>query len=363
MADEIQGLPQGGQTAPEVPVSSETIPSPAPYSPAPAPTPEPAPLTVRDALANYGLDLRPHFDNDHAVLQHLVGQLREAQSLREQANYGREYQQYAEQFRTWQRQQQAEAQRAATQQQPNWWKAPEYDPKWAQQIMRDPTSGELRPVPGAPHDVVQKYVAFAQHQQEFQTKFAQDPIGAIKPGLEQMMHQVASNLIQQHFGQYQEQTTANGLVNQNAEWLYERLPNGAIATDRTGQRVFTPLGQRYAAHAQNSIQMGIRTTEQQHSYAMAMLERDYLMHQRQAGSQAQQQPQAPAQPQAPLAQGNPANAAYLQRAAQQQQAPAGNVNGSVQQPNGVSQRGLQDALMQAMASAGYAAGQTVPGLR
>jgi len=303
-------------------------------------------LSVRDALANYGLDLRQHFNDDHAALQHLVSLARRLPEQEQLARYGQEYLRHADKFQSWLRSQQ-EAERSKQQQQP-WFKAPEYDPSWLNKLVRDPVSGELRPAPGAPPDLVQKYIAWHEHRNSFLDNLAKDPIGAIKPGLEEMVKQITSEMIRQNMGQYQEQSRANSFVQQNASWLYETNAEGVPVRDQSGRPRLSELGQRFGAYVQRAQSMGLVDTASQQEYATAMLERDWF---RQQQSRQQQ-----ASSSAPV---DPAQAVKQQFIADRQangsgnlQAPPGNTNGQVK-PAGLNQRGLQEMMLQEMKAAGY----------
>lgn len=310
--------------------------------------------SVRDALASYGLDLRNQFQDDHQALQHLVMLARQAASQQPLVQYGQQYLQHASDFQRYLEERQRQQQQS--QQQQSWWKAPEYDPTWARRLMRDPQTGEIKPMPGEPLDLVQKYQAWAEHQRSFLDKFAQDPIGAIKPGLEQVVQQVAQQMVQQQLASYQERQQAESFLAQNADWMFARDGQGQpLVNPATNQPALSPLGQQFAAYVFEAERMGLRDTASQQRYAMNSLQRDYLAarYQQQAGGQA---PPAPPP-------GEAAKQQFLQAAQAGARtapaAPPGNTNGEYRQPNGVSQRGLQELLLQEMKAAGFQPGQPV----
>lgn len=332
-----------------------------PYSPPPAANAgegqgqgQAASLSVRDALANYGLDLRGQFQDDHAALQYMALQMRQAQQAQQLAQYGQLYVQHADQFQRFLTQQQEEQRRQ--QQQPGWWNAPQYDPTWSQKIMRDPTTGELRAVPGAPPDTVQKYLQWVEHQKTFLDRFSQDPIGAIRPGIEEVVQQVAQRMLQQQMYVQQDQQVANEFLRQNADWLYAKDQSGQVlANPQTGQPMLSEYGRRFAYYVNEAEQMGLSDSSRQQQYAMRSLQRDYLMQIYQQQGQQQQQVQAPSPQQQ-------ANQQFLQQAAARNGVggpvpPAGNVQGSV--PVQPSQRGLEEMLARNLAAAGFGPGQTL----
>jgi len=304
--------------------------------------------SVRDALANYGLDLRDRFQDDHGLLQHLVGQIQQAQAAQQLAGYGREFLQHRDGFLQWMRERQ-EAQAKQQQQQSQWFKAPEYDPRWQSMITRDPATGKLVPADGAPPDIVQKYTAWASHQREFLDKFSQNPIDAIKPGLQQMVQELFQQQFQQQFGQIQQQQAARQVLEQNASWLYEK-------DQRTGQPKLSVWGERYHQYVQQAERRGLQSVQDVHDVAFAMVERDFLR----ARSQGLGQQQQPAGD--PGAQAKQTFLEQAQQASQQtQQAatpPPGNANGVPANRKGGA-RGLADAMLSKLQANGYTPEQTI----
>lgn len=298
---------QGGQTPPSPATSSGGSPA-APISPAagstgpgPASTPPgggaaPAPATpeyasVRETLTNYGLaELASQFQDDHGLLNYLAQAHRERAQLQQYAQYGQTYLQHAQQFEAWRRQQAEEQQRAQAQQN-QWWKPPEYDPRWASQLTRDPATGEIKVIPGGDPTVLQKYLAWNEHQRSFQERFAQDPIKAIQPGLEQLIDQRAQALIQQQLTGYAQQSQAQALVQNHAAWIYQRDQQGNVLRGQGGQPLMNEWGQRYAMYVQQAEQMGLRGVQAQDRYAVGMVQRDYLAssYQQQVNTQQVQQ--------------------------------------------------------------------------
>lgn len=239
--------------------------------------------------------------DDRAALARLAQAYQQAQQLAPLAPRVQEYLTHAEAFSQWRRQQE-EAERARQEQAKQWWKPPEYDPTWESKIVRDPVTNELRPAPGAPPDVVQRYLRFKEHERSFMTKFATDPIGAIKPGIEQLVAEQAQKIVQQEVARVQQQMQAQQLVEQNASWLFAFDTEGRRLTDGNGQPRLSAWGQRYAAYAQAAVQMGITDLARQHEYAAGMVRAEaaqQLLTQQQAGQQGQQQAAALQQPATP----------------------------------------------------------------
>jgi hypothetical protein len=304
--------------------------------------------SVRDALATYGYDIRNQYQDDHQALQHLVSLARQAQEQSQLLPYAQQYLQHAPQFQQW-LQAQRQQKLAQEQQQQNWWKAPEYDPSWQNKIVRDPQTGELKTLPGSSPDLIQKYLAWADHQRSFLDKFSQDPISAIRPGIEQLVQEQAAKIVQQQLHHYQEQTLARQVLNQHAEWMYERGQDGNVR--------LSPMGRRYGEYVNQIERAGIMDTQTQNEMAFGLVQRDFLLAKMQAAGQGVQQQTAQAP--APV---DPKQAFLAQAAAgasNQPSAPPGNVNGSYKAPNGPSRIGLAEELTKALAAAGIGPGSVI----
>ena len=346
---------QTGQTAPVA-----SVPNPAPAS---TPTPSgidtsstgaaPAQASLRDSLRQYGLD-PSGFSDDQSAIAALASAYRQNSDLQRMAQYGQEYVRHADSFQAWMRERQ-EAQAKEQSKTQQWWKAPEYDPSWASKLTRDPNTGELRALPGADPSLVQKYLAWTEHQRGFLERFSQDPMKAIQPGIEQLIDQRAQQLIQQHLGGYREQTQAAQLIEQNSQWLHARDAQGQVVFNpQTGKPALSELGQYYAGQVQRAQQMGLQNSQAQHDYAIALTQNAYLTAQLKQQGQGQQAQTT----------GDAAKDRFLansaQRAAQTGANGAVGSNGAPANPtpiNGV--RDLQNLMLQQMEAGGFRRGETV----
>ena len=284
----------GGATPDGGPASAQGGGVQAPGSAPATPGAESDYMGVREALAAYGVDLRQQFQDDHAALQHLALAYRQAQQGSELARYGQEYLQHADEFQRYLAQRQAAAEQQRAQQQ-QWWKAPEYDPRWLSQITRDPTTGELKALPGQDPSVVSKYLAWTEHQRGFLERFAQDPMKAIGPGIEQVVRQMAGELIQQQLGGYTEQQRAAAFVTENSGWLHARDASGQLVRDQGGQPTLSDWGQRFLGYVQEAQKYGLRDVNSQQKYALGLVQRAFLLAREQgAAGQPASQAQAAA---------------------------------------------------------------------
>lgn len=287
--------PSQGVSSPSQGVS-QGVSSPAaspPASDASASSEASAWASIRDAAKGYGYDLSSYQD-DHTALQALILRAREAESQSDLVRYGQHYLQHQGDFQRylqWRQEQEQRAQ-AEAQKQQAWWKAPEYDPRWRQMVQKDPNTGRLIPAEGAPPDVVQKYLTAAQHSQDFFDKFAFDPVGTIKPGIEEVAKEIALQVVKQHLGGFSDTMHAQNYVSANSSWLHQRDQQGNVVYGQDGRPQLSTAGRLFAGHVQNAISLGIQDEGQRAAYARSMVERDLAIHAIQARqAQAAQQTQ------------------------------------------------------------------------
>lgn len=297
----------------------------------------------RDQLRALGVDLSG-LPDDRAALAQVAQIYQQLPQIRQLAMVGEQVYPYLSQFRGWLTEQQQRQQQA--QQPAPWWKAPEYDPAWVTKLTRDPATGQIVPVQGAPPDIVAKFTAWSEHRQNFLDKFAQNPIDAIKPGIQQLVQEMIAPALQQATIQQNEARRAEALVSQNADWLHERTPTGDYARDQFGNKVLSVWGQRYAGYAQQAQQLGIAGTDNMHNYAMGLVERDFAVAQIRAQQAAQQGQQ----------QGNQAKQDFVNGARHQpnygSQHAAGTNGAPINPAPIVTQSQLKDLLTKRMAAAG-----------
>lgn len=335
-----------------------------------APAQATTPMSVVQALKQqYGLDLG--VQDDHAALARLSQAYAWGQQNHQLVQYGQQYMQHADQFQSFLRERQAaEAAKQQAAQQQGWgWKAPEWDPTWTQKIYKN-EAGQLQVVHGQDPSIINKYLAWTEHQRSVMDRMAQDPLAVIKPGLEQMIDQRAQQLIEQRMQAQQEQFSARDFVKQHSSWLHQRDANGQVQyqiNPQTGRpvEVLSPTGQRFGQYVQQAEQLGLNT-QGQVQYAMGMTQRD-VMYAQLAGQQ-QQQTQA-AQQTPPVDPAQQARDQFLAQAAQnalgnrQAQVAAGqqaNVNGQPP-PMAPTTHSLRERMMADMAAQGILPHQTVFG--
>ena len=263
------------------------------------------------------------------------------QQLQPWVQYGRQYyEQMADpafQQLMAQRQGPAAPQNAPPAERP-WYMAPEYDAELVARY-RQATVGADGQVaydwkPNTPAEVRRQYEAYQQHTELVSDRLVRDPYGAVSeiattavlPVVQQMLDRYFAERVDAVRQQEQLQSSAQRLIEQNAEWLYERDPrtNGPLKRydAATGQQYlsFSPDGERFYGYLQEANRIGITSPEQRWEYA-AMKRQIEQAQQPQADSQHLPPPSAPA----PTRDARTAD--YLKRAAKAQ-TPAPNRGGA-----------------------------------
>jgi hypothetical protein len=291
--------------------------------------------------------------DDYQAIAHLANAYRQAQQY---APIAQQWAQHQGEFQQWLQARQEQERQAQAQQQ-GWWRAPEFDPRWRSQIYRDPQTGRLMTVEGADPSILPRYNAAMTHAQDFLDKFSFDPIGTIRPGIEEVVRQIAAEMFQGQMGNYQNQTYARGWVQQNSDWLHQRDPQGRLIPNGPGTYVLSPAGQRFKYYVDQAEASGIQNPQTVQEFALGMLQRDLMLAQLQG-----QQPAAPVTPGAPAAPalppGEQAKADFLARSAGRQ--PNYGRASEQNQPRPKSVMDLQKTMLAGMAAAGFAPGSQIP---
>lgn len=264
--------------------------SPASVNASQQPPQSPPQYTVREAVSRYGLD-SSGYQNDAEALRDLVSKAQQSQQLQQMAQYGHQYLQNAAEFNTWMKEKQAAeaAKNAASEQKESWWKAPEFDPEWRSKVVRD-SNGNLTTLPGAPPDLINKYSNAIEHRDKFLEQFAFDPVGSIKPGIEEVAKNLVEKILSERDARQQEQTFAKDYISQNSSWLHQRDQQGKVVYDpNTGKPALAPYGKAFAHYVAQAASMGIRDENSRASYAASLVQRDYLRHQAQRETQQNNQ--------------------------------------------------------------------------
>lgn len=259
---------------------NEPISSPATTPPAP-PAPEAADsgqLQLSDALKSRGYDVS-QFDDDEAIVDHLVEQARASSrlpQLEQAARYVEYLSPYAEDIDKLIQSKQQPASGPAPEPEPEhyWGQAPEWDPSWEQFLETDAngrvTTGPNSPSPNLHH----KYLARREWERRKAAQLVSDPVAAIRPGLQsdfESLKEEARKIAQEEIARLQQDQQANQFVVANRDWLYQQDGNGQPIFDRTtGQPVFSQRGAQFAQLCQELAQSGM-DPNQVPAYALRLL--------------------------------------------------------------------------------------------
>jgi hypothetical protein len=314
----------------------------APGAPSPAPA---APITVAGVRAfarSVGID-PAHYSDDATMLRDVFAAAQQAQTYRTQAQQLAQQQAALLQRMGQPAQQQAAPQQPGQAQNPlaKFWQPPEFQPQWEQLVTRDAQGNVNGVKPGAPVDILPKYLAYHQYRRDFADRLLSNPVEALGPMVQEMAAQQAQRIMQGQMQTYQDRTWTDSFMSQNSQWLHARDAAGNLLTNHaTGRPMLSPAGQRFGQYVVEAERMGVGDIRQQERFARSMLQRDLLMGQ-------QQQAQAPAHGAAAQA---AAVAAANRRPNLAGSVPAaGPIPATVAQNSGLS---LKDQLAQAMQSQG-----------
>jgi hypothetical protein len=99
---------------------------------------------------------------------------------------------------------------------------PDFDPTWQYQIHRD-ENGDLKPAPGAPSDIVEKYQAYTKFKESRINELVQDPEAFISKYLDKKAEELEKRQVELTQGQLaaeREQTAVNTWLDTHKNLLY-----------------------------------------------------------------------------------------------------------------------------------------------
>jgi hypothetical protein len=153
-------------------------------------------------------------------------------------------------------------------------------------IVRD-AAGNLTVRPGAPADVLPKYLNYHAYRRDFAEKFLSDPGKALAPLIQEAVATQAQQLLDSHLKAYDAQSYSRQFVATNAAWLHQHDVAGNPLRDPvTGNPVLSPAGARFRDYVLAAEALGIQDIRQQENYARGLLQRDIALEQLQAGQAA-----------------------------------------------------------------------------
>lgn len=256
---------------PSATTGAGTSPPPAQGTPPAGAPPSPQQWkSILDVAREMGYQNIPEGASEHQFLQHLLLSASQVQQYQQLANYGQEFLRDRDSYTRWKQEQQRQQEIAQQGQKAKWWDAPEFDPRWRNQVYRDPQTGELRTLPGASPSIVEKLSAWQQFERDQTDKLLKDPIGTLRPGLEEVVGDMIAKAMQQQQTQFQDLTFSQQFLRDNASWLYDR--------DQAGNQVnrLSQWGQVFKGHVDSLLGMGMRGDEQVANLALQLTEHALL---------------------------------------------------------------------------------------
>ena len=304
---QIQSTPAPAPQAPAQPSSQPAVQPSQPVSqPASQPVSQPMAAQVTpDGGASVAAPTQPSWlaqlretgvdlgtEDEKAAMQLLSQLYKDRQQLAPIAPYVSQYMQHASDFAKYMEQQRSQAAPAPTQDDPwhkKYWNPPEFNQGWERLITQD-VNGNLLPAPGAPPDIVPKYLAYRQFRAEQADKFMSNPYEFMAPAIQHLARQEAEKLVEERMKRQSEQQSSLQFVQEQSNWLYEKDQNGQTKQQMTfnpqsGTYTQTPMlsqwGQAFASYVQQEQvrqqRYGYMDIEEQKRNAMALVQRDFAV--------------------------------------------------------------------------------------
>lgn len=165
----------------------------------------------------------------------------------------------------------------ATPAQPNIFGLPQFDEKLLNFVAKDPATGQLMNLPGAPLDAAFRVQEYMDNLRQVQSKFFTDPMQFLEKPVAALVEKRAQELYQKQFSQHQQQGTAERILEENKSWLFEVDANGQQVRQwnpATGQEspVLSQWGRYYHQCIQQVAAHGITDPVALNQYAIQMCE-------------------------------------------------------------------------------------------
>lgn len=240
---------------------------------------------VVDYARSQGVQLP--YQDDMVATRALLDAYRASQERNYYADLGRQMAPYADQIQAWIQQNQVQAAQAR---QPvsDPYDAPEWNDQWALMVERDPSTGLIRSKAGYDPRIGEKAQAYAEWRQRWDNdpKFRDAYV-------ERKAESRAKQLIEERFASHAESMQAQGIVSQNAAWIFQSHPDGSAVIGHDGMKVLSPAGHIYAQAVNQIWNSGVRNVEQCNALARTYVEnvvmrQQFLAHQHAMAAPAQQ---------------------------------------------------------------------------
>lgn len=179
------------------------------------------------------------------------------------------------------------------------WGLPQFDKRLLDFVGKDPATGQLALLPGAPPDALLRVQEFQAKFREAHENLLTDPAKALGPIFEKMFADRFQKQFGEQFGAIQQQQQTQRIIADNAKWLYAVDAQGNQVTQfdpasGSNKPVLSGYGQQYVQLVKQAVQYGIQDTEAQHNFAVQGLT-NLVYQQRFSQTQQVQQGQQTAQ--------------------------------------------------------------------
>src|ERR1019366_7958096 len=162
---------------------------------------------------------------------------------------------------------------------------PEFNPQW-NSLVRNDEKGVPTLIPGAPAEILPKFLAYQQYRQQFAEKFLSNPEKTLMPLINAPADERAREMVRREIDARQEQHYIQSFVQDNSAWLHQKDGQGQVMRNQQGQPVLSPAGARFQQYVTQAESNGIANVRAQEEYARTYLQRDILIAQNNNAAQA-----------------------------------------------------------------------------
>jgi hypothetical protein len=251
-------------------------------------SPESAALnsSARAMAAQMGFAQANQFQDDKTFMEAILGQAQAASAAQAQLQNVQNYQAALQQAQAMAQQQRQAAAAPAAKPLNAIWNPPEFNPQW-NSLVRNDEKGVPTLIPGAPADILPKFLAYQQYRQNFAEKFLSNPEETLMPLINATADERAREMVRKEIDARQEQHYIQSFVQDNSGWLHQKDAQGQVVRNQqNGQPVLSPAGQRFQQYVTQAANNGITGVRGQEEYARTYLQRDILISQQNAAAQA-----------------------------------------------------------------------------
>jgi hypothetical protein len=249
-------------------VPGQPAPQPGPQGPPPQPTEGAGEWqSISQALA--AAVPGTNFKDDHEAWQAVLSAFQGARQRNYYQDVGQQVAGDYQNYLAWRQQQQGQQQQAQAQAD-NPYGRPEWNESWLNYVERDEASGLIRSKQGYDPAIGTKVQNYVEWRRNFREKLENDPGAVLQP----LIQRQAQELVQREIGGIREQMQARTLLDQNADWLFQRDGYGRFQVNpQDGKRIYSQNGVQYFQHVRDAAtRLGIGNMQAQHQYAMSQLE-------------------------------------------------------------------------------------------